>query len=62
MTTEIFAHRGLHITEVENSIPAFLEAKALGVHGVELDVRRTKDREHCRRRTSRVTGRSGDLG
>ena len=43
MTTEIFAHRGLHITEVENSIPAFLEAKALGVHGVELDVRRTKD-------------------
>jgi glycerophosphoryl diester phosphodiesterase len=43
MTTEIFAHRGLHLTEVENSVPSFLEAKALGVHGVELDVRRTRD-------------------
>jgi glycerophosphoryl diester phosphodiesterase len=43
MATEIYAHRGLHINEPENSVASFLEAKALGVHGVELDVRRTKD-------------------
>ena len=43
MATEIYAHRGLHITEAENSVASFLEAKAIGVHGVELDVRRTKD-------------------
>jgi len=41
--TEIFAHRGLHTTEPENSVASFLAAKAAGVHGVELDVRRTKD-------------------
>ena len=41
--TEIYAHRGLHLREIENTVPAFLEAKAAGVHGVELDVRRTRD-------------------
>ena len=40
---EIFAHRGLHVTERENTIGAFEAAVALGVDGVELDVRRTRD-------------------
>jgi glycerophosphoryl diester phosphodiesterase len=40
---EVFAHRGLHVTERENTLAAFSAAVALGVDGVELDVRRTKD-------------------
>lgn len=41
--TEIFAHRGLHVDERENTVAAFLAARALGVDGVELDVRRSLD-------------------
>jgi glycerophosphoryl diester phosphodiesterase len=41
--TEVFAHRGLHATERENTVAAFLEARAAGADGVELDVRRTLD-------------------
>lgn len=41
--TQIFAHRGLHTHERENTVAAFLAAKAQGVDGVELDVRRTAD-------------------
>jgi glycerophosphoryl diester phosphodiesterase len=40
---EVVAHRGLHITERENTIGAFTAAVSLGVDGVELDVRRTAD-------------------
>ncbi|MHB1251926.1 MAG: glycerophosphodiester phosphodiesterase [Acidimicrobiales bacterium] len=40
---DVYAHRGLHLVERENTTPAFLAAKALGVTGVELDVRRTLD-------------------
>jgi len=40
---EIFAHRGLHISERENTIGAFKAAVALGVDGVELDARHTRD-------------------
>ncbi len=40
---EVFAHRGLHVTERENTLAAFSAAVALGVDGVELDVRRTND-------------------
>lgn len=40
---EVFAHRGLHVTERENTVAAFRAAVALGVDGVELDVRRTQD-------------------
>lgn len=40
---QIFAHRGLHTHERENTVAAFLAAKAQGVDGVELDVRRTAD-------------------
>jgi glycerophosphoryl diester phosphodiesterase len=40
---EIFAHRGLHVRERENTVAAFRGACELGVAGVELDVRRTND-------------------
>jgi glycerophosphoryl diester phosphodiesterase len=39
--TEVFAHRGVHDEERENTLGAFRAAVALGVDGVELDVRRT---------------------
>ena len=39
----VYAHRGLHVTERENTVDAFTSAVALGVDGVELDVRRTAD-------------------
>jgi glycerophosphoryl diester phosphodiesterase len=40
---EVFAHRGLHVAERENTLAAFRAAVELGVDGVELDVRRTID-------------------
>lgn len=40
---DVYAHRGLHLNELENSLGAFGAAVALGVTGVELDVRRTAD-------------------
>jgi glycerophosphoryl diester phosphodiesterase len=39
----VFAHRGMHQIERENTLGAFAAAVALGVDGVELDVRRTLD-------------------
>lgn len=42
---EIFAHRGSSGTHPENTLPAFVEAAALPVHGVELDVHLSKDGE-----------------
>jgi glycerophosphoryl diester phosphodiesterase len=39
----VYAHRGLHDKERENTVGAFVAAVALGVDGVELDVRRTGD-------------------
>ena len=41
--TEVFAHRGVHLHERENTLAAFRDAVALGVGGVELDVRKTLD-------------------
>jgi glycerophosphoryl diester phosphodiesterase len=41
--TEIFAHRGLHVKERENTVAAFVAARLEGADGVELDVRRTGD-------------------
>ena len=41
--TDVYAHRGLHQIERENTLGAFRAAVALGVDGVELDVRRTAD-------------------
>jgi glycerophosphoryl diester phosphodiesterase len=40
---DVFAHRGLHVLERENTLAAFAAAVELGVEGVELDVRRTLD-------------------
>jgi glycerophosphoryl diester phosphodiesterase len=40
---DVFAHRGLHVAERENTLAAFRAAVELGVDGVELDVRRTLD-------------------
>jgi len=39
----VYAHRGLHTVERENTVQAFAAAVALGVDGVELDVRRCVD-------------------
>ncbi len=39
----IYAHRGLHDEERENTVAAFLAAGRLGADGVEFDVRRTVD-------------------
>jgi glycerophosphoryl diester phosphodiesterase len=41
--TDVFAHRGLHVNERENTLASFRAAVAIGVDGVELDVRRTRD-------------------
>jgi glycerophosphoryl diester phosphodiesterase len=41
--TEIFAHRGLHAKERENTMAAFEAARNQGADGVEFDVRRTLD-------------------
>lgn len=41
--TQIFAHRGLHAKERENTAAAFVAARREGADGVELDVRRTVD-------------------
>lgn len=41
--TQIIAHRGASATEPENTLPAFHRAVAMGVDGIELDVRRTAD-------------------
>jgi glycerophosphoryl diester phosphodiesterase len=41
--TDVYAHRGAHVSERENTLASFRAAVALGVDGVELDVRRTRD-------------------
>jgi glycerophosphoryl diester phosphodiesterase len=41
--TAVFAHRGWHEDHRENTVAAFQAAVALGVDGIELDVRRTAD-------------------
>lgn len=40
---DVIAHRGLHTIERENTVAAFQAAVDIGVDGVELDVRRTRD-------------------
>jgi glycerophosphoryl diester phosphodiesterase len=37
----VYAHRGYHGSEPENTLAAFAEALAMGVDGLELDVRQT---------------------
>ena len=41
--TRVIAHRGAHSRARENTLAAFAAALDLGVDGVELDVRRTRD-------------------
>jgi glycerophosphoryl diester phosphodiesterase len=41
--TEVIAHRGASRAARENTIEAFQAAVAMGVDGIELDVRRTRD-------------------
>jgi glycerophosphoryl diester phosphodiesterase len=41
--TDVYAHRGAHLHTRENTLDSFREARALGVAGVEFDVRRTLD-------------------
>lgn len=41
----IYAHRGRSAAQAENSLPAFRAAIALGVDGIELDLRTTRDGE-----------------
>lgn len=41
----IFAHRGAKEIAPENTLPAFEAALGMGVHGIELDVHRTRDGE-----------------
>lgn len=45
MQTRIISHRGFCKTHVENTLPAFEAALALGVDGLELDVHLTADGE-----------------
>jgi len=40
---KIFAHRGYRAKYPENTAIAFQKAVSLGVHGIELDVRLTRD-------------------
>jgi len=56
--TLIFAHRGLHTSERENTLEAFRAAVALGVDGVELDVRRSADGELVVHHDPGVAGRA----
>lgn len=42
---DVFAHRGVHYKERENTLASFAAAVVLGVDGVELDVRETLDGE-----------------
>ena len=66
--TEVYAHRGLHVAERENTVAAFRAARALGVDGVELDVRRSADGVLVVHHDASARGRSiartpsGDLG
>ena len=43
MTLQIFAHRGYWRHCPENTLSAFRAAAQLGAHGIELDLRLTRD-------------------
>ncbi len=54
----IFAHRGLHVSERENTVGAFLAARAAGADGVELDVRRCRGGELVVHHDPAIAGRT----
>lgn len=64
----VIAHRGDHRREPENSLAAFAEALALGVDGIEVDVRLTGDgnlvcfHDWYLKRLTGASGRVGKIG
>ncbi len=54
----IFAHRGLHDSQRENTVDAFLAARAAGADGVELDVRRCRGGELVVHHDPSIAGRA----
>lgn len=63
----VLGHRGAPREHVENTLPSFARALALGADGVELDVRRSRDgkavviHDNDLRRTMNVAGRISSL-
>jgi glycerophosphoryl diester phosphodiesterase len=55
--TLVFAHRGLHERARENTLEAFRAAVALGVDGVELDVRRCAEGDLVVNHDAAIAGR-----
>ena len=43
MALQIFAHRGHHVECPENTLSAFRAAAQIGAHGIEIDIRLTRD-------------------
>jgi glycerophosphoryl diester phosphodiesterase len=39
----VFAHRGVSVYQVENSMEGYINSEAIGFHALEIDVRKTKD-------------------
>src|SRR6478752_6928823 len=39
----VFAHRGVSIYEVENSMEGYINSESIGFRALEIDVRKTKD-------------------
>src|SRR6188768_3682847 len=39
----VFAHRGVSIYQVENSMEGYINSEGMGFHALEIDVRKTKD-------------------
>ncbi len=60
--TEVFAHRGCCDGCIENTLDAFAEARRLGAHGVELDVRLTADGALAVHHDAEIPGRGAIAG
>jgi glycerophosphoryl diester phosphodiesterase len=64
----VIAHRGYHQQEPENSLAAFVEALAMGVNGIEVDIRLAGDgsivcfHDWYLKRLTGVSGRVSRLG
>lgn len=39
----VFAHRGVSVYQVENSMEGYINSEAIGFHALEIDVRKTRD-------------------
>lgn len=61
---DVIAHRGAHLDNPENSLPAIQAAIGLGVDWVEIDVRTTADGHHILMHdatVNRTTGSTGEI-